>query len=134
MSACYLDGSAIVKLAADEAESAALRDWLRERTFRLTSRVAAVEVPRALRRKGAASIQRGSEALDAVIRSLSIVELDAMIADEAANLGPDRLRSLDAVHLASALAIGEELEAFVTYDLRQADAASQSGLTVVAPA
>ena len=134
MSACYLDASSIVKLAADEAESAGLRDWLRERTFRLTSRVSSVEVLRALRRKGAASVENGTDALDAVLRSLSVIELDAPIADQAATLGPDTLRSLDAIHLASALAIGEQLEAFVTYDLRLADAARASGLTVVAPA
>lgn len=133
MSACYLDSSAIVKLVADEVESAALRGWVRDRPVRLTSRVATVEVPRALLRMGAASAEIGHDLVVAVLRSLAIIELNAAIADRAANLSPAALRSLDAVHLASALAVGDELDAFVTYDQRLADAARAAGLTVVAP-
>lgn len=63
-----------------------------------------------------------------------IVELDETIASAAARVEPPSLRSLDAIQLASALAIGEELEAVVTYDRRMADAARAAGLAVMAPA
>lgn len=105
MNSCYLDASALVKLVTDETETATLRAHLGRYAGRSTSRLAAVEVPRALARKGPASL-----------------------------LEPRLLRSLDAVHLASAISLGDELEVFITYDLRLADAARGAGLTVLAPA
>lgn len=134
MTACYLDSSAIVKLLTDEKESDALRDQVGARTVRLTSRVAAVEVPRALRRKGTVSTERGMSPLEDLFAALSILELDRTIVARAAHLAPPALRSLDAIHLASALSVAEQLEAFITYDLRLADAARAAGLTVIAPA
>jgi predicted nucleic acid-binding protein len=62
------------------------------------------------------------------------IELDADIAARASGLHPPRLRSLDAVHLASALTLEPELDAFVTYDDRQAAAARGAGLVVESPA
>jgi predicted nucleic acid-binding protein len=130
----YLDSSAIVKLAVDETESSALRRWVTEHAANFTSRVAHVEVPRALRRKGPVSVELGRDALDHALGALSVIELDASIAETAAGLSPDGLRSMDAIHLASALSVASELEAFVTYDLRLADAARAAGLAVVVPA
>jgi hypothetical protein len=68
-----------------------------------------------------------------VLAHLAFVELDADLATSAAMTGGPRLRSLDAIHLASALRIGADLEAFVTYDVRQAEAARTAGLTVLTP-
>ena len=134
MTACYLDASAIVKLAALEPETDALREHVGRYDSRITSRIATVEVPRALARRGAESVAVGLEPIREVLANLQLVELDESIAARAAELGPPSLRSLDAIHLASALAIGEELAALVTYDVRLADAARASGLEVVAPA
>lgn len=133
MRACYLDASALVKLATPEAETNALRAALDTYDARVTNRLATVEVTRALIRRGVAS----AELVDAVAEAftgLAIMELDAAIAASAGRIGPSTLRSLDAIHLASALATGEELAAFVTYDGRLADAARAAGLEVVAPA
>ena len=69
----------------------------------------------------------------ALLRVLEFVELDAEIASLAGRLEPSSLRSLDAIHLASALALGHEIDTFVTYDARQADAATALGLNVEAP-
>jgi uncharacterized protein len=62
------------------------------------------------------------------------VELSAGIADAAAKLEPPSLRTLDAVHLASALSLGDDLGAFVAYDRRLAEAAEAAGIEVLAPA
>ena len=133
MRACYLDASALVKLATSEAETEALRAELEHYDTRVTNRLATVEVARALLRRGVAS----AVLVDAVAESftgLSIVELDGVIAEVAAGIAPPALRSLDAIHLASALAVREELDAVVTYDARLAHAARTAGLKVVAPA
>ncbi len=134
MSACYLDASAIVKLAMAEAETPALRAHLAKHEHLISSRLATIEVPRALRRRGPESEAAGAEALRAVLDLLELVELDEGVAQQAATLAPPTLRSLDAIHLASALAIGEELTEFITYDARLAAAARGAGLEVRAPA
>ncbi|MBA3687490.1 MAG: type II toxin-antitoxin system VapC family toxin [Chloroflexi bacterium] len=129
MSGVYLDASALAKLILVEPESVALRSLLRENPDRFTSRVAQVEVTRA--------VLRYPDTKQAPVRDafagVEIIELDAALAARAATIGPTGLRSLDAIHLASALALGAELDAFITYDARQADAARAAGLEVVAP-
>lgn len=69
----------------------------------------------------------------AVLARLAFVELDGELARIAAATGGPTLRALDAIHLASALRLGREVEAFLTYDDRQAAAAERSGLTVESP-
>ena len=133
MRTCYLDASALVKLATPEAETDALRTELGTYDARVTSRLATVEVARALRRRGAASAGLGDAVAEA-FTGLGIVELDEAIAESAGRIDPPTLRSLDAIHLASALALGSELGAVVTYDTRLADAARAAGLEVIAPA
>ena len=91
-----------------------------------------VEVPRALTRKGTDGA--GVEALHVVFEGIVVINLDEGIAAIAAALSPGSLRSLDAIHLASAISIGQELDAFITYDIRLADTARAAGLTVVVPA
>ena len=134
MTGVYLDASAIVKLGTAEHESLALRAWLRERSPLLTSRISTVEVARAIGRNEAGSVAAGRAAAREVFTSVALTELDAGIANRAAELGPATLRALDAIHLATVLALGGELAAFVTYDGRLADAARAAGLEVIAPA
>lgn len=129
--AVYLDASALVKLVVTEAESRALRAYLATTNRRLSSRIAEVEVSRAIRRV----VQPGDEAqVSAVLSGLQFIELDARISAVAASVTPPTLRSLDAIHLASALVLREEVDALLTYDARLADAARAVGLEVVAPA
>lgn len=89
-----------------------------------------VEVGRAVRRQNE---REAAEQTAATLAGIEIVELDRPIAEIAAQLEPASLRSLDAVHLATALALGDELHALVTYDARLADAARSTGLRVSAP-
>jgi uncharacterized protein len=123
-----------VKLATVEPESDALREHVAQYDAHLTSRIAAVEVARALARRGPESVAVGSQPLSELLRSLQLVELDETVGLRAAALEPPTLRSLDAIHLASALVIGEELTAMITYDTRLASAARAVGVTVLAPA
>lgn len=127
----YLDASALVKLVLSESESGPLRAYLAATSRRLTSRIAEVELSRAVGRVA----RPGDEAqVSAVLAGLQFIELDNRITAVAASVGPPTLRSLDALHLASALAVREELDTVITYDTRLADAARAAGLEVVAPA
>jgi len=129
MSPVYVDSSALVKLVVSEAESEALRRYLDKAEEPISSILATVEVARAVGR-----VATGSEAdVVAVFDSVAIVSLDARIAATAAALAPASLRSLDAIHLATALELRSELSAFVCYDERLAAAARDLGMMVVTP-
>lgn len=133
MTRYYLDASALVKLGVVEPQSDALRRRLDGYSALFTSRLSAVEVPRAIERKGSgttAAVRR----IEDVVEGVSIIELDEGLARAASQLAPPTMRSLDAIHLASALSIRTELDAFVTYDVRLGEAARSLGLSVVAPA
>ena len=106
-----------------------MRAFLREHPLRLTSRIATVEVPRAVARHRAAA--RGH--LSAAFKLVALIEVSPELAAAAAQLPPPSLRTLDAIHLASAQSLGGELAAFVTYDARLAKAASAAGLRVESP-
>ena len=71
--------------------------------------------------------------MDGILARPFLIELDAATAAHAARLGPPTVRSLDAIHLASALTVGADLHAFATYDARLAEAARLVGLPVVQP-
>lgn len=130
MRAVYLDSSALVKLAVDEAESAALRHHLRRRRPLVSSAFARTEVLRALLPAGGVAVARGR----AVLRTLDLIRASDRVFDAAGVLRPVELRSLDAVHLATAHLLGAELHQVVTYDQRMAEAAEKLGLRVTAPA
>lgn len=125
----YLDASAIVKLVVSEAESGALHRWFVEAERLATSRVGLVETVRATSRMPVDRDHRSN-----VLANLEVLELTAEIADRAGDIQPAALRTLDAVHLASAIALGTEVDAFVTYDDRLASAARAIGLPVIQPA
>jgi predicted nucleic acid-binding protein len=128
--AVYLDSSAIVKLVVRERESPALRRFLRTRPERVSCGLARTEVLRAVRHLGPSVVNRARR----VLRRVDLIRLDDSLLDAAGVLDPLSLRSLDAVHLASALLIAPELDAVVTYDRRQAEGARLLGLHVEAPA
>lgn len=126
----YLDASAIVKLIVREPESEALACWLGEGRQEIVScALVRTEVVRAAAPWGPEAILRARRLLD----RLDLIVLDDELLDLAGEL-VEPLRSLDAIHVAAALELGEELEAFVTYDRQMTRAAEALGLTVVAPA
>ncbi len=125
----YVDSSALVKLVLAEAGSEAMLRWYVESERVATSRIGIVETNRAARRR-----EHDPSHLEAVAASIEIIEVDAAIAQRAALMGPPGLRTLDAIHVASALALSSEMDAFVTYDQRLVDVARAIGLPVVSPA
>lgn len=128
----YLDSSAIMKLVRSEAETTALIEWLEHKIEEvvITSELGRVEVLRAARRVGDESVVVQARA---VVAELDLITLDRVVQDLACDLAEPGLRTLDALHLASALLIQEHLSTFVAYDQRLASAARGSGLNVVAP-
>lgn len=129
MAATYLDASAIVKLAIDEPESAALRRYLRRRRPLISSALARTEVVRALLDEGEEGMARGR----AVLGRVELVRLNERVLNAAGALQHPDLRSLDAIHVATAIRLGDSLSRFITYDERMASAAKGLGLRVTAP-
>jgi uncharacterized protein len=129
----YLDSSALVKLVQRESESNALRRFLRSNRDegRVTSALARVEVVRAVAGGGPAAIAQARRQLSRVDQ----INLDRDLLDAAAALAPGMtLRSLDAIHLACAAAVGSALRAIITYDERMRAAGLALGMVVEAPA
>ena len=126
----YLDSSAIVKLVAPEPETARLVETLRSDPDTISSALAQVEVTRAVRRAGA--MQRVSRAA-AVLERITLVPIEAGILGRAADLQPLDLRTLDAIHLATALLVQQDIAGLITYDARLAGAAAAADITVLTP-
>ena len=127
----YLDSSALLKLLFEEEESDALQAWLDSRgsVAKVSSELAKVEVMRATRRLSPDTIP----AAVTLLSQLDLVPLTGGVVEQAAYLGEASLRSLDALHLASAITLGSDLTAFIAYDHRLSAAASDLGLEAVQP-
>ena len=127
----YLDSSAIVKLVLPEPESEALFRLLDSHPERITSALARVEVLRTVRRAGEGEpvLRRAEE----VLVRLGLIKVDAEVLRAATHLEPKSLRSLDAIHLSTALSIGGQLGGMAVYDPRLAEAAKDNGVNVLAP-
>lgn len=131
----YLDTSAAMKLVRPETHSAELSRWLTERQTRsvISSVLIEVELMRATRRSAPERMTRASD----VLRGIGVVTLSPSVIARAAGYGDRDLRSLDAIHLATAEHVvsvtHEVLEAFVAYDERLLAAARDIGLPVAAP-
>jgi hypothetical protein len=127
----YLDSSALVKLVLPEDETVALREALFDWPERVSSELAVVEVLRAAQRASDdAEVHRRAEA---VLDGLHLLSVESSILREAARLAPTALRSLDAIHLASALSLEEDLGGLSVYDPSLRKAALDLGLRIVAP-
>ncbi len=127
--AVYLDSSAIVKLVVREAESTPLRKFLRRHPIRVSSALARVEVLRAVRLHGEAAIAHAR----AVLGRIVLIGIGDEVLDRAASLDGVVLRSLDAIHLATALGLDDELDLVLTYDDRMLKAAVAAGLRTATP-
>ncbi|MCC6554967.1 MAG: type II toxin-antitoxin system VapC family toxin [Polyangiaceae bacterium] len=128
--ATYLDSSAIVKLVVREPESAALSRYLQGRRPIVASALARVEVLRVSVSFGLLAQARAHD----VLNRLELIRVNDRVLTIAGGLLPPELRSLDAIHLATASLLGGMLGKVVTYDARMAEAARGLGWSVVAPA
>ncbi|WP_067861562.1 type II toxin-antitoxin system VapC family toxin [Nocardia shimofusensis] len=127
----YLDTSALVKLVHQEAETDALVNWLDDRPDIpwVASALVEVELVRAVRIAEPADLIH----VPAVLSRLDLVEIDGIVRANAAAVSPATVRSLDAIHLATALELAADLTALVAYDKRLGDAATAAGLPWAAP-
>ena len=130
MSPAYVDSSAVLKLVVRESETAALESHLATLDGLVSSRLTVLECRRAARRT---SHTRVLQTVDEVLDAIYLLDITHAILDDAARAVPPLLRSLDAIHLATVLSIGDESVEVITYDARFADAARANGLTVVQP-
>ncbi len=126
-----MDSAAIVKMIHPEAESVALQEWLKGHSGQpgVSSALIEVEVPRSIRRIAPERISR----IAAVLAGIERIEVDTAVRGVAAQLEMSSLRSLDAIHLATAIQFGPNVDHFVTYDKRLLAAASTMGLPVASP-
>ena len=132
----YADTSALVKLVVREAESDAIEAEVACWDRIATSEIATIELPRATARAradGRSGVADGRVVLE-LLAALRIAPLTDEVRALAATMEPVELRTLDAIHLASALALAPDLAGVLTYDRRMADAARAREVTVIAPA
>jgi uncharacterized protein len=127
--AAYIDSSALVKLVIPEPESAALRAELARWERHVSSALVRVEVVRACARVDA----RARGIAEEVVRALDLVAVDDELLDRAARVDPSALRSLDAIHVASALLVSDGLGVVIAYDERLTQAMTAVGLPTAAP-
>ena len=127
----YLDSSALMKLVREEAETEALRDWLASKPEVpvVTSELGRVEVLRAARRAGSDALTEAH----AVIGDVDLIPLDRGVQDIACEIADPPLRTLDALHLASAVLLGDDLTVLAAYDRRLLAAAQVAGLPTITP-
>lgn len=127
----YIDTSAAAKLVISEVESHALRHYLFEQPAApVASDLTRTELLRATRRVAPDHAATARAVLD----TFTVLAVPTSLFEQAALLDPPELRTLDAIHLASALSLGDDLEHVITYDRRLAEAAASLGLHTLSPA
>lgn len=127
----YADSSALMKLLITEPETAALGAWLEARsdTPVVSSQLTVVEVIRSCRRANADALP----AARILLSTLDLIPISRELVDAAAELGGTLLRSLDAIHLATAVTVSAELSRFLSYDRRLTESAQAAGLVTAQP-
>lgn len=124
----YFDASAIVKLLVSEPESLALVDYLREPRVAATSALSLTEVTRCMRR-----VDPDRDDIDEALAGFHLVLVDNTVLARAGRMDPPGLRTLDTIHLVSALSLEDPDLEFITYDNRLAEAARAHGLRLLQP-
>jgi predicted nucleic acid-binding protein len=125
----YVDTSAVVKLLVSEPESSALTEWWRSNSALVSSELLTTELLRTIARAAPNIISHAQ----VLIKTISLRRIDTHVLQTAGQLKPATLRTLDAIHLATALEFVPNLESLATYDDRMAEAARSLGIVVVTP-
>lgn len=132
----YLDSSALVKLVIDEPQTSAIRETVAGRGL-ISTEIAITEIGRAASRSlvsdDVEALDAMREAVEGLLSGLAYVSVTRELLTRAGSFSEPWLRTLDAIHVASALEVADEIEAFVTYDERQLGAAERAGLSVLSP-
>lgn len=126
----YVDTSALAKLVLIEDESDALRMHIGHDPHMVSSALLLVEARRAVLRMQPSALPR----IDVLLDRIRLIDVSGAILDRASRLPDPLLRSLDAIHLATATLIREEVDELLTYDGRLAQAARSHGIPTAAPA
>lgn len=126
----YVDSSAIVKLVAIEAETSVLSEFLAPRHPLVSSALATTEVHRAVLPLGDKFLRQARD----VLARFELVRVSDEVLEDAGRLEPLSLRSLDAIHLATAALFGSTLGGVISYDRRMRNAALSYGWRVHSPA
>ena len=127
----YIDTSAFVKLFVEEPESDAVaaaigRSWPQM----VASEILAVEAFRVALRRGGAAPARAAQ----LLRQVILLPFSTEIRADSCRISPPELGTLDAIHLATAISVADQVGAIFTYDKRLAQASTDAGLRVLAPA
>ncbi len=125
----YIDTSALLRVIFPDDTTPVLEEYLGRDPELVSSTLLQVEARRGTLRRAPRRLPQ----VDVVLREVEIVGIGDAVIESAGRLSDPHLRSLDAIHLATALLIGEDVEALLTYDDRLADAARAHGLAVVSP-
>jgi uncharacterized protein len=127
----YFDTSAVVKLVVREPETVALQKWMRKQTDKefISSQILRIELVRAVARTLPSRLARARE----VLGGFTLLRVSDDVVAMAETILPPALRSMDAIHVASAVTLRPRITAFVVYDTRLAEAATALGLTVATP-
>ena len=125
----YLDTSAFMKLITPEFETAALQRYLMSRSLRVSSALLRAEALRAAARVSLEHVAKVRRQL----RKVAMIDISRELLEQAGSLPPADMRSIDAIHIAAALSLGDDLGDIVTYDSRMISAGLIHGLTVVSP-
>jgi uncharacterized protein len=125
----YVDTSALLKLLRSETHSEALAAYLADRDDLVSSTLLAVE----LRRSALRSVPQSLPRVDILLSRVDMIDMDDVVVESASRLPDPTLRSLDAIHLATALLVRDEVDVLLTYDERLADAARAHRLPTAAP-
>ena len=126
--ALYLDTSALVKLVLRESESDELRTFVGAREM-VSSQLARTELIRAIAREQPESVPEAED----LVSEMTLIALSRLLTAQAAWMKPPALRSLDALHVATAASMAGDLEVLVTYDRRMVEAGQMAGLPVASP-
>lgn len=132
----YVDTSALLKLLVREAESAAIERELLKWSDLATSAITDIELFRAVaraREERPDAVIDGSLVLQGVLAAAATIAFDDGISTAARRVEPVQVGALDAIHIASALSLGERLAGVATYDKRMQDALHLLGIEVIAP-
>lgn len=127
----YLDTSALVKLVVEEVETGALRRFVAQADPKtlITSALSRAELLRAAQRRGEVTVQKAREVLDGVAE----ITMTEALLDSAGAIQSPTLRTLDAIHLATAMELGAELTVLVAYDARLLAAAHGASVPILTP-
>ncbi|MGL5852033.1 MAG: type II toxin-antitoxin system VapC family toxin [Phycicoccus sp.] len=125
----YIDTSALLRVIFPDDTTPALQRYLDRDPALVSSALLQVEARRGTLRRAPLRLPQ----VDVVLSEVEVVEIGDAVIESAGRLADPRLRSLDAIHLATALLVGEDVDALLTYDDRLAEAAREHGLEVVSP-